>query len=137
MIKASQKKDWSGLYDPPGGHIEKGEDILASAVREIKEETGLSVEDTKLRGVMHVTNFYGKNIMMFVTTSTAKEKDVRDSDEGELTWVRFDDLDTLPVIADIKSLLAYIKKLPHDTLFVGTSEFDGANNLVDITLRSN
>ena len=35
---------WRGLWSLPGGHIEPGETARAAAVREIREETGLSVE---------------------------------------------------------------------------------------------
>jgi 8-oxo-dGTP diphosphatase len=35
---------WRGLWSLPGGHIEPGETARAAAVREVREETGLSVE---------------------------------------------------------------------------------------------
>lgn len=59
LIKASAKKDWQGIYDPLGGHIEKGESIISSVKREIKEESGLDVFNTKLRGIVHVEGFFG------------------------------------------------------------------------------
>ena len=39
LLQNRVKKDWQG-YTFPGGHIEPGESIVQSAIREVKEETG-------------------------------------------------------------------------------------------------
>ena len=41
---------WCGLTFP-GGHVEAGESITASTVREIREETGLTVSNLRMCGV--------------------------------------------------------------------------------------
>ena len=87
LLKSSAKKDWYGFYEPPGGHIEKGEDVVSCANREIYEETGLRVKDTGLAGVIHVTGFFGKDVMLFVTKSTTMTSKVVNSREGEPVWV--------------------------------------------------
>jgi ADP-ribose pyrophosphatase YjhB (NUDIX family) len=46
-----QRRADNGLWAPPGGTIELGESISETAVREVKEETGLDVEITELVGV--------------------------------------------------------------------------------------
>ena len=63
MIKGSEKKDWSGIYNALGGHIEKGESVIESAEREIREESGLTVFETKLKGIVHASNFFGKDVL--------------------------------------------------------------------------
>lgn len=40
------KNDWPGLSFP-GGHVEKGETLEESVIREIKEETGLTLHSVK------------------------------------------------------------------------------------------
>ena len=45
---------WRGLWSLPGGHIEPGENARAAAAREIREETGLSVEILGLADVHDV-----------------------------------------------------------------------------------
>ena len=42
---------WSGLTFP-GGHVETGESITASTVREIREETGLTASNLRMCGVV-------------------------------------------------------------------------------------
>ena len=44
LVQMRVKKDWSGLTFP-GGHVEDNESINESVIREIKEETGLIIED--------------------------------------------------------------------------------------------
>ena len=46
----------------PGGHIEKHEVFNHSMIREIKEETGLTIYDSKLKGVYHTTDYEGELI---------------------------------------------------------------------------
>ena len=45
-----RKKSWPGVTFP-GGHVEPWEALVPSVIREIKEETGLDIENVKLCGV--------------------------------------------------------------------------------------
>ena len=135
LIKGSSEKEWEGKYDPLGGHVEKGESIINSSNREIKEESGLDVHNTKLRGIVHVTNFFGKNVMMFVTSSNSNTKKVISGSEGELEWVNLEDLDTLNIFEDVKPILRHILEMKPDKLFIGTSEFDGKDKLLAFDIK--
>jgi 8-oxo-dGTP diphosphatase len=122
LIEASKTKEWSGTWDPVGGHIEKGESILDSARREIQEESELEISDISLAGVVHVSNFYGKDIMMFVTKAYATTTDVySDGREGTLHWVKVSQIDTEPVIADVGLILRQM--LESNSVFTARSRF--------------
>ena len=54
QYRSPERYPWSG-YAFPGGHIEKGESLHDSVVREILEETGLTITHPKLVGVKNVT----------------------------------------------------------------------------------
>ena len=44
VLVQERRKSWTGLSFP-GGHVEQGESIVDSAIREVKEETGLDVKN--------------------------------------------------------------------------------------------
>ena len=44
LVQNRLKNDWPGLTFP-GGHVENGEGIIPSTIREIKEETGLDIKN--------------------------------------------------------------------------------------------
>ena len=135
MIKGSEKKDWSGIYNALGGHIEKGESVIESAEREIREESGLTVFETKLKGIVHASNFFGKNVMMFVTSSKANTKEVMSSDEGELIWIKETEIDRLRMFEDMKPILERVIGMKPGEIFVGTSEFDGKDKLLALDIK--
>ncbi|NMC35980.1 NUDIX domain-containing protein [Candidatus Beckwithbacteria bacterium] len=131
LLKFSREKGkLAGFYDPPGGHIELGEGIIANTKREVLEETGLEIEKVALRGVVHVANFFGKNLMLFVTTSQTKTVNLKSSLEGEPMWINLQDLDAIKIFDDLKAIIKQVKSLPQNTVFTARSEFDKSGKMV-------
>ena len=56
LVQNRLDPNWSGIVYP-GGHVEAGESITASVIREIREETGLTIENPTLCGVKQI---YGR-----------------------------------------------------------------------------
>lgn len=82
---------WPGLTFP-GGHVEKHEAFHDSVVREIKEETGLTIKNPKMVGVKQ---FYDRNddrYLVFFYIATEFSGSVRASEEGKLTWMTKEEL---------------------------------------------
>ena len=84
LLQNRVKKDWQG-YTFPGGHIEPGESIVQSAIREVKEETGLTMKNPRLVGVKQFWAESGRYIV-FLFSATKFTGDLRSSNEGEVEW---------------------------------------------------
>src|SRR5512139_3317745 len=63
---AANKRRWAGLYNGIGGHLERGEDVLGSARRELAEETGLDCPGLWLCGTVIVDTGESPGISVFV-----------------------------------------------------------------------
>ena len=87
MKRAPHKRVFPNHYNGVGGHIEANEDPLTGAVREIQEETGLSVTNMQYCGTTHINAGQQVGIMLFIYTAEALSRDFVACDEGELQWL--------------------------------------------------
>ncbi len=69
-----------------GGHIEKAEEPYESALREIKEETGLIVKNLALAVIVFIDIGSVPGILMFVFSAEYESGNIIASEEGELLW---------------------------------------------------
>lgn len=77
---------WSG-WNFPGGHVEKGEYVTPSVIREMKEETGLTIENPKLCGIKEFHKASdGKRYIVFLYVATRFSGELKSCDEGEVFW---------------------------------------------------
>ena len=72
----------------PGGHIESGESFTASVVREVYEETGLTIENPRLCGVKEWENSDGSRYIVLLYKADRFSGKVRSSPEGKVCWPR-------------------------------------------------
>jgi 8-oxo-dGTP diphosphatase len=97
VLVQDRVKSWKGLSFP-GGHIEDGESIVDSAIREVKEETGLDVRNLKSCGIIHWLNsktFDRYLVFLFKTRDYSGEL-VAECDEGRNSWITLDELRDTP-----------------------------------------
>ena len=99
-------EDWKG-YTLPGGHIESGESIVDAVIREMKEETGLIIKNPKLCGVKQFP-IKGGRYIVFLFKTDEYDGDVISSKEGEMHWVKKEDLSKLDLVNNFIELLQVI-----------------------------
>ena len=83
-------KSYKNRYDGwvlPKGTVEQGETHEQTALREVKEETGLTLTSYRARGVItFISNEWGTEYMHLFTADQFTGE-ITDCDEGELVWV--------------------------------------------------
>ena len=84
---------WKGIAFP-GGHAEPGESFERSAEREILEETGLTVKNLELCGIVHwdCPERKEKFIVFLYRTSDFSGELINETEEGKVFWVKEDEL---------------------------------------------
>lgn len=103
LLQNRVKEDWNG-YALPGGHVEPGESIVEAVVREMKEETGLTILNPKLCGVKQFPIEEGRYIV-FLFQASKFEGSLCSSDEGIMHWVDVDEVQNLNTVEDFQELL--------------------------------
>lgn len=103
LLQDRVKKDWEG-YTLPGGHIEPGESIVDAVVREMREETGLTILNPKLCGVKQFPIKDGR-YLVFLFRADEFEGELVSSEEGTMHWVRKEDLAGFNLVSDFEELL--------------------------------
>lgn len=131
--QTKEKADRKDIYNPIGGHIEQGENVIQNAIKEAKEEAGITLLQPKIKGVISISGFAGKNMVNFIIVGTTKDEALKSTLEGELHWVELGDIESLNTFADIKPILDKILTVKPSKMFVGTASFVGFK-LVDIQL---
>lgn len=77
---------WPGLTFP-GGNVEAHESFHDSVVREVKEETGLTISHPQLVGVKQFYDHNDERYLVFFYIAEQFSGTVKESDEGKLTWM--------------------------------------------------
>ena len=104
LVLDRKKKDWPGLTFP-GGHVRKDEDFCASVIREVKEETGLTIKKPLLCGIEEFkTEDKDRYLMLFYKTDKFSGK-LKSSKEGEVFWIERKDLGKYKLSLDLKRIL--------------------------------
>ena len=83
---------WIGI----GGKFEDGESPEECVLREVREETGLTLTDYRYRGLVTFVSDAWETEYMHLFTATGFEGTLRECDEGVLEWIDKDALAALP-----------------------------------------
>lgn len=87
----ANKDKWIGI----GGHFEENESPEECVLREVMEETGLTLLSYRFRGMITFVSDKWETEYMCLFTTDEFEGELQECDEGELCWVKKSDINSL------------------------------------------
>ena len=99
LLEKRKNSPGKGKWAVPGGLVELGENVEQAVIREVKEETGLEVDEPRLVDVVNYVSLGERGAVMYhyviidylVTVKSGKLKAASDADA--LKWVPFNEVD--------------------------------------------
>lgn len=109
LMLRRKKEPFAGHWTAPGGKIIEGETPEQAIIREVHEETGLTISDPLLKAVcLESGDDPNYNWLLFIFRAHSFFGTLTESDEGELRWLDLDDLDR-HLLPDIdRKILSYV-----------------------------
>ena len=100
---------WSGLTFP-GGHVEPGETVVASVIREVQEETGLTVSNLQNCGyIQWYDPVKQSQYFVFLFKTSTYTGDLKGSAEGKVKWMTLDEMLAGKLAPNMKQYLAVFR----------------------------
>lgn len=106
IVQNRVKNDWPGI-NFPGGHVEEDEYIDASVIREIKEETGLTLLSVECVGAINWMDYENQiRHLCILYRSNDFQGEIVSSKEGEIFWIKLDEVNSYQQSTDFDIVLA-------------------------------
>lgn len=121
LVEEKVGKGYKGIIFP-GGHVENHEPIVDSVIREIYEETGLTIESPKLCGVKDWVTKENYRYIVYLFKTDKFSGTLQSSDEGKVFWTSLDKLMDLPVMWHMDSMMHIFLKEEYAELFLDDTQ---------------
>ena len=113
---------WANGITFPGGHVEEHEPIVDSVIREMREETGLTIENPKLCGIKEWINEDGSRYIVFLFKADSFSGELRSSEEGRVFWAEKDEILGMNWIWHLDRIMEVMKDNGPAELFLDTAD---------------
>ena len=91
LVQDKTDDDYKGLCFP-GGHVEIGESLVDAVIREVFEETGLTIVSPRICGTKDWVNDDGSRYLALFYKTDNFSGEIRSSEEGNVFWMSLGDL---------------------------------------------
>ncbi|MBI3630991.1 MAG: NUDIX domain-containing protein [Candidatus Sungbacteria bacterium] len=133
MLKRSEKKRFSpGYFHTVGGKIDAEEDPFTGALREVREEAGITVKNMRLEAVTFeiMPEKTQENWLCFYFSADYESGEIIQTEEGELVLIHPEDIPKQKLIPSIRAIIRHILDPKDGTVFIRMS-YDKAGNVVE------
>ena len=109
ISRRENSKLLSGLWEFPGGKIERNENAYEAVIREIKEETNLTISNPIYLGnVKHKYSHFGVDISLFISKPRSIKKLLI---KQQYKWINIQEIENYPLPKANHKMLDILKKL--------------------------
>ncbi len=104
LVQNRVDPEWGGITFP-GGHVEKGESFTDSVIREIREETGLTIRPPRICGVKQFFLEDGTRYVVLCYKTCHFTGQLTSSLEGQMSWVRLEDMENMKLARGMEYMI--------------------------------
>ena len=104
LVQNRKDPNWPGITFP-GGHVEKGESFTDAVIREVFEETGLTIASPKLCGIKDWPEDDGSRYMVLLYKTDKFSGTLKSSEEGEVFWVELEEMKRIQLADGMENML--------------------------------
>ena len=104
LVQDRRDSDWGGITFP-GGHVEKGESFTDAVIREVYEDTGLTIETPQICGIKQWPEDDGSRYIVLFYKTSHFAGELKSSEEGEVYWTKLSRLKDLPLARGMELML--------------------------------
>lgn len=104
LVIDRNKEDWPGITFP-GGKVEHEESFTTSVIREVFEETGLTIKNPVLCGIKQFQTDKGARYVVLFYKTNRYSGNLKSSSEGNVFWIPKCDLVQYKLSADFEAMV--------------------------------
>ena len=102
LVQEKTGTKYEGGLVYPGGHVEEGESLRDSIIREIKEETGLTISKPQPCGYKDWIQEDGTRYIVLLYKTDIFSGEIRSSNEGRVFWLDRKDIPNANLIWNMR-----------------------------------
>ena len=122
VLVEDKRSVWADGIVFPGGHVEEHEPIADSVIREIREETGLTIASPQMCGIKEWINEDGSRYIVFLFKTGHFSGELTSSSEGRVFWMEMEEVLKSNWIWNMDGILQIMTGDRYSELFLDTAD---------------